>query len=380
MLVRFALPLFIPKFPMPAILACFVVDAADQSVFAATTHLDLTGYQGYDKALDIFYLSIAMLTVLRSWVSRPAVQIARVLFYLRLVGVLAFELSEWRPLLLMFPNTFEYYFIFYELVRSRGSPAVMGARFFAGAALLIWALVKLPQEYWIHIARLDFTDVLKEKVLGAGMTTGWGEAIAREPLAFGLLVVTVVALVVVAYALMRRVPWLAEHPARLVADPLPDFIDEAWERDRHIAQGWRLFDFHLLEKIVLVGFVTVIFAQVLPGVHASPVQLLWGSGVIVTINAFLRLRSARAGRSLENTALSFVLLAGTNVAIVTVADRILRRADGGLPFEATLFFLLLLTLIVTLYDRWRPVFDARFPRRRASRVIGTARESDGPRR
>ena len=63
---RFLLPLFIPIFPLPAILACLVVDAWDQSILALFTHVDPVTYQAYDKALDIFYLSIAAFAVLRA--------------------------------------------------------------------------------------------------------------------------------------------------------------------------------------------------------------------------------------------------------------------------------------------------------------------------
>jgi hypothetical protein len=58
-LIRFFLPLLIPKFPLPAILGCLVMDAADQSIFQAFTDDPLPGYQAYDKALDVYYLAIA---------------------------------------------------------------------------------------------------------------------------------------------------------------------------------------------------------------------------------------------------------------------------------------------------------------------------------
>ncbi|MGI9623512.1 MAG: hypothetical protein ACR2PK_11800, partial [Acidimicrobiales bacterium] len=49
---RLLVPLLIPRFPLPAILAALVIDAADQTVFQQLTDLDLDGYQSYDKALD----------------------------------------------------------------------------------------------------------------------------------------------------------------------------------------------------------------------------------------------------------------------------------------------------------------------------------------
>ena len=70
-LVRLLAPLLIFRFPLPAIIVCLVVDAADQTIFQQFTDLDLTSYQGYDKALDIYYLTIAYISTFRNW-SHPA--------------------------------------------------------------------------------------------------------------------------------------------------------------------------------------------------------------------------------------------------------------------------------------------------------------------
>ena len=55
-----------------------------------------------------------------------------------------FELTDSRVMLLLFPNTFEFFFIAYELVRLRNEPSRFSARFwlFVGAGL--WVFVKLP--------------------------------------------------------------------------------------------------------------------------------------------------------------------------------------------------------------------------------------------
>ena len=39
--VRFLAPLFILRYPLPAVLLCLVADAADQTVFTAVLHTDL---------------------------------------------------------------------------------------------------------------------------------------------------------------------------------------------------------------------------------------------------------------------------------------------------------------------------------------------------
>ena len=64
--LRLVVPLFIPRFPLPALLACLVIDGIDQTLFATFTDLPLDNYQSYDKALDIYYLTIAYLSVIRN--------------------------------------------------------------------------------------------------------------------------------------------------------------------------------------------------------------------------------------------------------------------------------------------------------------------------
>ncbi len=136
-----------------------MLDGVDQTIFQAVDATSvLDNYQSYDKALDVYYLTIAYASTLRNWLDPFALGVARFLFYYRLVGTLAFELTGVRTLLLVFPNTFEYFFIFYEAVRLFWNPRRMSRRFVVGAAAAIWIVVKLPQEYWIHIAELDVTD------------------------------------------------------------------------------------------------------------------------------------------------------------------------------------------------------------------------------
>jgi hypothetical protein len=49
-----------------------------------------------------------------------------------------------------------------------------------------------------------------------------------------------------------------------------------------------------------------------------------------------------------------------NVAFVVAATVLLRRSAGDIDVGTTLFFLLQLSLMVTLYDRFKPVYDVRF--------------------
>lgn len=334
-LVRFLLPLLIPRFPLPAILGCLVVDGVDQTIFQSFGY-DPPGYQGYDKAMDVYYLAIAYLSTLRNWQSAPAFAVGRFLYFYRLVGVVAFELSQARPLLLIFPNTFEYFFIAYEAIRSRWNPLRLLLTGWVVTAGLIWVFVKLPQEYWIHIARLDLTD-----------------ALANNSWAAPLLIALVMAILAVAWFVVRPRTPDTDWPPRLASDPLPEKMDEAHEVAAWQVEYGKVWSTVTLEKVVLISLLSVIFAQTLPGIRAGDLELALGTGTFVVINAAISLAAARRDITFQSTALAFAARLGTNVVLVVVS-RVLLGGDS-LDVGATLFFVLLLSLLVTLHDRWLPV-------------------------
>ena len=205
-LARLLVPLLIFKYPLPAILACLAIDAVDQTVFQAVApDADLSGYQSYDKALDIYYLTLAYISTLRNWTNRFAVSVVRFLLYYRLIGVVLFEFSGERWFLFLFPNTFEYVFIFYEAVRVRWDPTRMSKRLLLGATAFIWIVIKLPQEWWIHIAQLDVTDIVQEGIFGVPAGTSWADTFAARPWVLVVAALIVVALVVLAWWLLANV-------------------------------------------------------------------------------------------------------------------------------------------------------------------------------
>ena len=340
-LARFALPLLIPRYPLPAILACLVLDAVDQTIFQAFGY-DPPFYQSYDKAMDVFYLSVAYLASLRNWTSQAAVGISRFLFFFRQIGVVAFELTGLRFLLLLFPNTFEYFFIAYEAIRTRWNPARFGLKFWVVVAGAIWVFIKLPQEYWIHIAQLDVTDLIAD-------TTWFGPLLAVAVL--GLLAVL---LLVVRPRLPQR-----DWAWKLEADPLPTAIDEAHERAAFQAAHRKVFDSTAVEKIFLIGLISVIFGNVLPGVNASSFEIFVGIAVYAVINSAIGLWSARRGQSWESATVSFAIVFATNIVLVFVADLLLGRGRGDLALVDTLFFVFLFSILTMLYDRYHPVSDYR---------------------
>jgi hypothetical protein len=66
-------------------------------------------YQSFDKWLDLAYLATFLIVALR-WKGVPRT-VAVVLFLFRMAGVVTFELTGNRYVLLAFPNVFEFWFI-----------------------------------------------------------------------------------------------------------------------------------------------------------------------------------------------------------------------------------------------------------------------------
>jgi hypothetical protein len=349
---RFLVPLLIPRFPLPAILAALVLDAADQSIFAALTDLDLDGYQSYDKALDIYYLTIAYVSVLRNWTNGFAVEVARFLWYYRLVGVVLFEVTEIRAVLFIFPNTFEYFFIAYEVVRLAWDPRRLTRRHVIGLAAFIWVVVKLPQEWWIHIAQLDFTDFVKEQIFGVEPDTSWVDTFANRPWVLVLIVAVITALVVAAWVARKRLP-PTDWSLRFDVDRPVPVVDIPGADAEQPALRWPK-----LEKIVLISLVGSIFASFLE-IGASGLQIVAATAFVVVVNAAVSIALARRGFEWRSVGVQFVVLAVLNTALLSLFGVLV--SDGGLNRSASVFFGMLLTLIITLYDRYRGLRLERAP-------------------
>lgn len=356
---RILVPLAIPRFPLPAMLAALVIDGVDQTIFQTFTRLDLAGYQTYDKALDVYYLSIAYTATLRNWTHHTAIAVGRFLYYFRLVGVVLFEITQVRALLLVFPNTFEYVFDLYEAIRARWDPRRLSDRFVIGAAAIIWIFIKLPQEWWIHVARLDATDLLKEVVFGVPLEASWIDAVAARPIVAVVAVTVMVGLAIAArWLLLHRLP-PADHRLTLDADKGQKPVDPAAvERERR-RLARRLFDRELVEKTALIALVSIIFGRMLPGVDATPLETAIGIGIIIVVNTAITEALVRQGASWQSGIRQFAVMLVINIGIVAVGQALVTSLTEQ-RLEHAFVFAGLLTLIVTLYDRYRPIHVARF--------------------
>jgi len=162
--VRLLVPLIILRRPLLGALLSIVADTCDIVIFNVWGWPPWP-YHQFDKALDLYYLSIEV------WVARRWLPIERWtatgLFGYRLVGVVLFELTGWRAAMIVFPNVFEWWFLL-VLLRDRYRPEY---RFTAGRAagwVLGLLVPKLGQEYALHVAQW-----LDRWVLADVVRAGW---------------------------------------------------------------------------------------------------------------------------------------------------------------------------------------------------------------
>ena len=331
-----------PRFPLPAIIFALVLDAADQTIFQRYTNLNLDGYQNYDKALDIFYLTIAFLAVYRNWTNTTAINVARFLWYYRLVGVWLFEVLQERWLLFVFPNTFEYFFIAYVAIGTQWDPRRLTNRAVIGLAAFIWIVIKLPQKWWIHIAQNDFTDFMKETVFGVDGTDSWGTAIGNRR---AVTIALVVAIALVSAAVvwgLRKAPQ-RDWSFRVDVDkPLPD-LDIA---DRPQAPLWLAPPF--AEKLLLVGLIAATYSSVL-NVDAPMIRIIIGTSLIIAASVVVSAWLSRRGTAWSSIGLQWIVLAAVNSVLIGAYSALL---GSDINRSLVFFFGLLLTMIIVLYDRF----------------------------
>ena len=138
-------------------------------------------------------------------------------------------------------------------------------------------------------------------------------------------------------------------------------MPEQAARNRWVATHGRLRSAGTVEKVALVGLLWVIYARILPGTTATSVQLFLGTAAFVVANAAITLGAARSGRGADSAMIAFGVRVLLNVGLVTLAGWLLSSGAGRhLDPAGALFFVMLLSLITLLADRYRPVYEMRF--------------------
>lgn len=148
--LRLAIPLLILRYPLAGGVAAMVLDAFDVVIIDS---LGLGGfgdhYSQLDKLLDTYYLTLELIVAFR-WISTYARLPAIALYVYRGIGVIAFEASGARALLLVFPNLYENWWL-YCVFTAQFLPRFYPRSIRSVAILMIVLLIpKLGQEYLLH--------------------------------------------------------------------------------------------------------------------------------------------------------------------------------------------------------------------------------------
>ena len=144
----FSLPIL--RFPLfGAVLAIFI-DYFDFEILKLINYGDLTNYQYLDKCMDMLYLAMEIYMGLR-WKNNLARLALIILFFYRLVGFGLYSMLQSPFILLIFPNIFEWFYLYYLSYKKllKKDPVTSIGR-------LIWILIgltipKLVHEYLLHL-------------------------------------------------------------------------------------------------------------------------------------------------------------------------------------------------------------------------------------
>lgn len=147
--LRLLVPLTIFRWPLAGGLASAVVDALDTNL-VKLFGVEIPHYVSTDKILDMYYLSIELLVSLK-WANQYAKKTSIFLYVWRLIGVIAFELTQIRPLLFIFPNLFEHFFIYFVVIKKLKKDKWLKTGKRLAVVLFILWLTKVPQELVLHV-------------------------------------------------------------------------------------------------------------------------------------------------------------------------------------------------------------------------------------
>jgi len=149
-LIRIAGSLPVLRWPFWGALVAILVDFSD--LFWMNL-IDLGGvgdYQTFDKWLDLVYMATFLIVALR-WTGLTK-RIAIGLFVFRIAGDIVFEATGTRAVLLVFPNVFEFWFVFVA-ARDQFKPSYKITLRRAVVWLIVFTAAKEFQEYALHLAK-----------------------------------------------------------------------------------------------------------------------------------------------------------------------------------------------------------------------------------
>ena len=145
-------------------IVAIVADYLDVVIVAAIQRGTFDDYTSIDKLLDIYTIGYAATVSLR-WKNAMARNTALSLFAFRLIGVLILALTGSRWVLFLFPNVFEFFYL-YQLVTMKWFRWLEIDRHQRLVVVLgLLTLMKVVQEYALHIESFHALSYLHNAVI-----------------------------------------------------------------------------------------------------------------------------------------------------------------------------------------------------------------------
>ena len=131
------------------------------------------------------------------------------------------------------------------------------------------------------------------------------------------------------------------------------------ETDLNI-QPRRYFSRALVEKIALVSLVGIIFAQILPDIRATSIEIAIGGTILLLISTAVSQLISRRGVSWAATWVGFIVIMVVNFSLIMMISFLLPSYDGSFNLVNVIFFALMFTVVITMFDRHRQIRLQRF--------------------
>jgi hypothetical protein len=196
--------------------------------------------------------------------------------------------------------------------------------------------------------------------------TGWLAIIRQRSALFIALAAVVVAIII-------AVRWFIEHRLPPVdwrlafnADAHGRDVDDEDVRAEQKVSARRLVDAELVEKTVLMSVVTISSWLILPSVRAEALPTAAFVTIVIVTNTVISEWLVRQGMRWRSVVIHFSIVAVVNLVIAAAFLVILPARAGQLYVAVGLLSLLPLTVLITLYDRYRPLYLARKHRPRVA--------------
>ena len=162
---RLFFSIFIIRFPLFGALLAAISEFIDLNLLKIFEKDALGQYQFLDKNLDLFYLGLEAF-VASTWSNALVRNTALALFTLRFIGTLLFFITKLDFILVLFPNTFEWFYLIYLLSLFLFKKDFFSTKRIVFYTVIILTIPKLVHEYYLHVFLPDklhpelFQDIL----------------------------------------------------------------------------------------------------------------------------------------------------------------------------------------------------------------------------